>query len=55
MVTPLVKVHMLPLQSVVRDYDLSLDGQRFLIGTTVGDVRSPPATLVFDWMAELNK
>jgi len=52
-VTPLFKVRMLPIQSVIRDYDVSLDGQRFLIGTAVGDAKATPATIVLNWLAGL--
>ena len=37
------------LQSVIRDYDISPDGQRFLIGTALGDARATPATIVLNW------
>ena len=33
----------------------SLDGQRFLIGTVVGDSKTPPATIVLNWQAGLRR
>ena len=51
----LFKMRMLPTQSVIRDYDISLDGQRFLIGTAHGDARSTPATIVLNWTGGVGK
>ena len=51
----LFKMRMLPTQSVIRDYDISLDGQRFLIGTALGDARATPATIILNWTAGLGK
>jgi len=36
-------------------YDVSADGQRFLVNTDVGDVTSPALTIVLNWAAELKK
>lgn len=36
-------------------YDVSTDGQKFLINTAVGQTTSAPITLVFNWTAGLNK
>jgi Tol biopolymer transport system component len=36
-------------------YDVSADGQRFLVNTDVGEVTSPPLTVVLDWTAGLKK
>jgi serine/threonine protein kinase len=35
--------------------DVSLDGQRFLIGTLVGDSKAQPPTVILDWTANLKK
>jgi hypothetical protein len=51
----LFKMRMLPTQSVIRDYDISLDNQRFLIGTAHGDARATPATIVLNWTAGVGK
>ena len=53
--TPLFKLSMLPIQSVIRDYDVSLDNQRFLVGTAVGDARPSPATILQTWAAALKR
>ena len=36
-------------------YDVSSDGQRFLVNTDVGEGDSPPLTVVLNWMADLKK
>jgi Tol biopolymer transport system component len=36
-------------------YDVSADGQRFLVNTDVGEVASSPLTVVVNWTAELKK
>ena len=52
---PLFKVSMFPSNSLNRDYDLSVDGQRFLIGTASEGDGLAPATLVLNWTAALQK
>ena len=51
----LFKMRMLPAQSVIRDYDISPDGQQFIIGTAMGDARSTPATIILNWTAGIGK
>jgi Tol biopolymer transport system component len=36
-------------------YDVSADGQRFLVNTDAGEVTSPPLTAVFNWASELKR
>ena len=36
-------------------YDVSADGQRFLINTDVGELASPPLTVVLNWSASLTR
>jgi len=36
-------------------YDVSADGQRFLVNTEVADVASSPLSVVVDWTADLKK
>src|SRR5262245_8015253 len=36
-------------------YDVSPDGQRFLLNTEIGEVTSPPLTVVLNWAAALKK
>jgi len=37
------------------NYDVSADGQRFLVNTAVGQTTSAPITLVVNWTAALNR
>ena len=52
--TPLFKTRMLTglLQSWI-EYDVTADGQRFLIGTQVGE--AAPVSVILNWTAEVNK
>jgi eukaryotic-like serine/threonine-protein kinase len=36
-------------------YDVSADGQRFLVNTDIGEVTSPPLTVVLNWPAGLER
>src|SRR5207249_3810644 len=36
-------------------YDVSADGQRFLVNSVVGEFRSNPITLIQNWTAEAKK
>ncbi|HEV8119517.1 MAG TPA: protein kinase [Candidatus Polarisedimenticolia bacterium] len=36
-------------------YDVSRDGQRFLVNTDAGETTAPPLTVVLDWASELKK
>jgi hypothetical protein len=51
----LFKTRMLADASVFHEFDVSLDGQRFLIGTLIGDPKAPPPTVILNWTAELKK
>ena len=51
----LLKVPMIPNGPVSRDYDISLDGQRFLVGTVVKGASGTPVTIVLNWPAGLKK
>lgn len=37
------------------EFDVSLDGQRFLIGTRIGEPSGPPPTVILNWTAALKK
>jgi hypothetical protein len=37
------------------ELDISPDGQRFLIGTVIGEPTSPPPTVILNWTAALKK
>ena len=49
----LFKVPMVP--TTLRDYDVSIDGQRFLIGAVVKGASTTPVTIVLNWSAGLKK
>ncbi|MGQ0541571.1 MAG: hypothetical protein ACT4O9_06955 [Blastocatellia bacterium] len=53
---PLFKTRTLALEGAIfHEYDVAPDGQQFLIGTLVGDSRSPKPTLILNWPALLKK
>jgi len=37
------------------EFDVSRDGQRFLLGTLIGDAKAPPPTVIINWTAALKK
>jgi Tol biopolymer transport system component len=37
------------------EVDVSPDGQRFLVGTLIGESKAPPPTVIMNWMAKLMK
>jgi hypothetical protein len=51
----LFKTHMMSWTINFHEYDVSPDGQRFLIGTLIGDAKAPAPTVILNWMAELKK
>ena len=53
---PLFKTRTMSLEGAVfREYDVSPDGQRFLIGTLVADTKAAPPTVILNWTALLKK
>ena len=52
---PLFKTRMLMWFGNFHEYDVSPDGQRFLIGTLVGDTKAAPPTVILNWLAEVKK
>ena len=53
---PLFKTRTLALEGAIfREYDVSPDGQRFLIGTLIGESTAPPPTVILNWTALLKK
>ena len=40
---------------VTRDYDVTRDGQRFLVGTVTGEAKKARVTIIFNWMAAMKK
>ncbi len=53
--TPLFKTRMLFWTTNFHEFDVSSDGQRFLIGTLIGEPTSPKPTVILNWMANLKK
>ncbi len=52
----LFKTKMLALGgATAHEFDVSPDGQRFLIGTLVGDSKPPPPTVIMNWPALVKK
>ncbi len=51
----LFKTRMLAHYNSTHEFDISPDGQRFLIGTLIGDTKAPPPTVVLNWPALLKK
>ena len=53
---PLFKTRMLESEGgIYHEYDVSPDGQRFLIGTLTGDSNTAPPTVILNWTAGLKK
>ena len=52
---PLFKTRMLMWFGNTHEYDVSPDGQRFLIGTLIGDTKTPPPTMILNWPALVKK
>jgi len=53
--TRLFAVRMLPIQQLTRDYDVSPDGRRFLVGAVIGDAPGAPITVVLNATAGLKR
>jgi dipeptidyl aminopeptidase/acylaminoacyl peptidase len=51
----LFKTRMLSWTLNVHEVDVSPDGQRFLIGTVIGDTKAPSPTVLLNWTAMLKK
>jgi Tol biopolymer transport system component len=51
----LFQTHMHNRYSILHEYDVSPDGQRFLIGTLIGESKAPPPTVILNWTADLKK
>ena len=53
---PLFKTRILALEGAIfHEYDVSPDGQRFLVGTLIGDSKAAPPTVIMNWTALLKK
>jgi eukaryotic-like serine/threonine-protein kinase len=53
--TALFKTRMFADASVFHEFAVSHDGQRFLVGTLLGDTKSPRPTVILNWPAALKK
>jgi len=51
----LFKTRMLSWIANFHEFDVSPDGQRFLIGTLIGGPTAAPPTVILNWTAELKK
>jgi len=51
----LFKTRMLPIADTFDEYDVTADGQRFLVGTSIHETKTRPVTLIFDWTVALKK
>jgi len=51
----LFQTRMLAAFGSVHEFDVSPDGQRFLIGTLVGESKVPSPTVILNWSADLKK
>ncbi|MEQ1763466.1 MAG: hypothetical protein ABL984_10015 [Pyrinomonadaceae bacterium] len=53
---PLFKTRMLELEGgLYHEYDVSPDGQRFLIGSLIGEPNAQPPTVILNWTALLKR
>ena len=52
---PLFKTRMMAWALGFHEYDVSPDGQRFLIGTLIGDTKAAAPTMILNWTAALKK
>ena len=53
--TALFQTRMFDEASVFHEFAVSHDGQRFLVGTLIGDTKSPRPTVILNWPAALKK
>ena len=51
----LFKTRMLASGTNYHELNVAPDGQRFLIGTLVGDTKAAPPTVILNWLAEVKK
>ncbi len=51
----LFKTRLFGQQSILHEFDVTPDGQRFIVGTLIGEPKAPPPTVILNWTTELNK
>lgn len=52
---PLFQTPLVDVQLGIDQYDVTPDGQRFLVLAPTGDTRQPPITVVVNWLAGLER
>jgi serine/threonine protein kinase len=52
---PLFRTRMLAWITNFHEFDVSPDGERFLIGTLIGETKAAPPTVILNWTSELKK
>jgi serine/threonine protein kinase len=51
----LFKTRMMAWTTNFHEFDVTPDGQRFLIGTLIGETKAAPPTVILNWTSELKK
>jgi Tol biopolymer transport system component len=51
----LFKTRMQARSRLFHEYDVTADGQRFLIGTLIGESKAQPPTVILNWTADMKK
>ena len=51
----LFKTRMQARSRLFHEYDVTADGQRFLIGTLIGESKAAPPTVILNWTADLKE
>nr|HEV7953893.1 protein kinase [Candidatus Acidoferrales bacterium] len=51
----LFKTRLFGQQAILHEFDVTPDGQRFIVGTLIGEPKAPPPTVILNWTAELIK
>lgn len=51
----LFKTRIFGQQAILHEFDVTPDGQRFIVGTLIGEPKAPPPTVILNWTADLNK
>jgi len=51
----LFKTRLFGQQAILHEFDVTPNGQQFIVGTLIGEPKAPPPTVILNWTAELNK
>ena len=49
------KTRIVASAGIFHEYDVTADGQRFLVGTLIGESKSTPPTVILNWTADLKR